>query len=93
MVSWVPYAPPSCSTRGKPFPCGAFHTGLPEGHFVGAVRSWNKGDMGVGTVTPTRSIRNILRYGKQFSLIEYHGKTLKQDLLVLGQGWCAGYQL
>ena len=54
MVSWVPYAPPSCSTRGKPFPSGAFHTGLPEGQFVGAVRSWSRGEMGVGTVSRGR---------------------------------------
>ena len=36
MVSWVPYAPASCSTRGKPFPAGAWRAGA--GQWVGAVR-------------------------------------------------------
>ena len=36
MVSWVPYAPASCSTRGKPFPAGAWQAGA--GQWVGAVR-------------------------------------------------------
>ena len=54
MVSWVPYSPPSCSTRGKPFPCGAFTKGLADGEYVGAVSSWSSGGMAVGTVSKGR---------------------------------------
>ena len=41
MVSWVPFSPSSCSTRGRPFPVGAFTAGLQLGQFIGAVRSWS----------------------------------------------------
>ena len=42
MVSWVPFSPSSCSTRGRPFPVGAFTAGLQPGQFIGAVRSWSR---------------------------------------------------
>ena len=41
MVSWVPFSPASCSTRGRPFPSGAFTAGLAQGEFLGAVRCWS----------------------------------------------------
>ena len=42
MVSWVPFSPSSCSTRGRPFPVGAFTSGLQPGQFIGAVRCWSR---------------------------------------------------
>ena len=56
MVTWVPYCPPSCSTRGKPFPLGAFSKGLGAGEWVGAVRCWaQQGDTFlVGSIQNTR---------------------------------------
>ena len=56
MVTWVPYCPPSCSTRGKPFPLGAFSKGLAAGERVGAVRCWaQQGDtFVVGSIQNTR---------------------------------------
>ena len=50
MVSWVPFSPASCSTRGKPFPYGAFRKGLPSDCWVGAVRSWWGGSFVAGTI-------------------------------------------
>ena len=57
MVSWVPFSPSSCSTRGRPFPAGAFSAGLQKGQFVGAVRCWTRGGERylVGSVRKVRS--------------------------------------
>jgi len=95
MVSWVPYSPPSCSTRGKPFPCGAFTTGLPDGHYVGAAKSWKTGKIMVGTIKQERLVimyyldinKNIFRSGlvckiNNGSLVEEH---LEFRILVAGR--------
>ena len=57
MVSWVPFSPSSCSTRGRPFPSGAFTAGLNAGEFLGAVRCWSPGgtEYLVGSIKRGRS--------------------------------------